>query len=176
MSDTSPLEYWLSLKLGESDTEIELERRADVQHATDLMITQVCHSLDIHSRDLDAPLYNRSDFLDKVARVCTSNHLFRMRVLCTNPTTAVIRGHRLIELSRKHSSAIEIRQVHQDYWHYNEAFLIADNCGFIHRPLSDRYEGVANFNAPVIAQRRLNYFNEVWERSEPHPDLRRLHI
>ena len=176
MSDISPLEYWLTLKLGESDTEIELETRADAQHATDLMIKQVNSSLEIHSRELDAPLYNRSGFLDSLARLCTLNRKFRMRILSIDPMAAVNRGHRIIELSRKHSTAIEIRHVHSDYRHFNEAFLIADNTGLVFRPLSDRFEGYANFNAPINAQRKLDYFNEVWERSEPHPDLRRLHI
>ncbi|MEE9423072.1 MAG: hypothetical protein V3V50_07920, partial [Gammaproteobacteria bacterium] len=66
MSDVSPLESWLSLKLGESDTEIELETRAETQHATDLLIEQVTSGIEIYSRELDAPLYNRSEFLDAI--------------------------------------------------------------------------------------------------------------
>lgn len=176
MSDPSPLEYWLTLKLGESDTEIELETRADTVHAIDLMMKQVLLSTEIFSRELDGPLFDRSDFLDRVNRLCLQNRLFRLRILCQQPMSAVNRGHRLIELSRKLSSSIEIRHVHEDYQYYNEAFLIADTCGLIHRPLADRYEGTANFNTPINAQRRLDFFTEVWERSEPHPDLRRLHI
>jgi hypothetical protein len=175
MSDANPLDSWLSLKLGESDTEIELETRADTQHATDLLIQQVTGDIEIYSRELDGLLYNRSEFLDAINHLCTLNQLFRLRILCHNPETAVKRGHRLIELARKHSN-IEIRQVHADYQSYNEAFLIADCTGLILRPFADRYEGTANFNTPVHAQHRYSYFNEVWDRSEAHPDLRRLHI
>jgi hypothetical protein len=175
MTDTSPLDYWLALKLGESATEINLETSAEVQHATDLLASQVSHSIEIYSRDLDARLYDRSEFIDTINRLCNSNKLFRLRILCQNPKAAVVRGHRLIELSRKHSS-IEIRQVHSDYQNYNEAFMLADCTGLIHRPLADRYEGIANFNHPVSARHRYDYFSEVWERSEPHPDLRRLYI
>ena len=175
MPNSTPLESWLSLKLGESDTEIELETRAETQHATDLLIEQVTSGIEIYSRELDAPLYNRSEFLDAINHLRTLNQLFRLRILCHDPETAIKRGHRLIELARKHSN-IEIRQVHADYRSYNEAFLIADCTGLIHRPLADRYEGTANFNSLINAQRKYNYFNEVWDRSEPHPDLRRLHI
>lgn len=175
MTDTSPLEYWLALKLGESDTEINLETSADVQHATDLLVNQVASSIEIYSRELDARLYDRSAFLDTINRLCTVNKQFRLRLLCQNPRAAVTRGHRLIELSRKHSH-IEIRQVHSDYQNYNEAFMVADCTGIIHRPLADLFEGTANFNDPVSARHRYDYFTEVWERSEPHPDLRRLYL
>ncbi len=82
----------------------------------------------------------------------------------------------MIELSRRLSSSIEIRQPHEDYLHYNEAFLIADECGLIHREFADRYEGNANFYAPIEAQRKLDFFTEVWERSQVHPEFRRLHL
>lgn len=175
MTDTSPLDYWLALKLGESDTEINLETSADVQHATDLLIKQASNSIEIHSRELDAALYDRSVFIETINRLCSTSKFFNLRILCQNPKTAVNRGHRLIELSRKHSN-IEIRHVHADYQSYNEAFLIADCTGLIHRPFADRYEGTVNFNATVSARHRYDYFTEVWQRSEPHPDLRRLHI
>ncbi len=175
MTDTSPLEYWLTLKLGQSDTDINLETSADVQHAIDLLLKQVANNIEIYSRELDARLYDRSTFLDAINRLCTSNPLFRLRILCQNVKAAVINGNRLIELSRKHSN-IEIRQVNSDYQHYNEAFLLADCTGLIHRPFADHYEGVANFNDPISAKHRYDYFTEVWQRSEPHPDLRRLHI
>ena len=86
------------------------------------------------------------------------------------------RGHRLIELARRFSSSMEIRQPHPDYRHFNEAFLIADACGLLQRGLADRFEGSVNFYTPVIAQRKLDFFTEVWERSEAHPEMRRLHL
>ena len=86
------------------------------------------------------------------------------------------KNHRLIELGRKLSSSIEFRQPHQDYQHFNAACLIADRCGLIHRSLADRFEGTANFYAPVAARRELDFFTEVWERSESHPEFRRLYL
>ena len=176
MAGTSPLDDWLALKLGESDNEIELETRAETQHAVDLMVKQTTDSLNIFSRELDAALYDRPEFLAALNHLCTDYRNATVRILSQNPKVAVGQGHRLIELSRKLASSIEIRHVHADYRYYNEAFLIADACGLVHRTFADRFEGTANFNDPVKAQRRLDFFTEVWERSEPHPDLRRLHI
>ena len=93
-----------------------------------------------------------------------------------DPLTAVRRSQRLVNLSRKLSSSIEIRQPHPDYRHFNEAFLVADECGLIHRGFADRYEGMANFYAPIEARRKLAFFTEVWERSEVNPEFRRLNL
>jgi hypothetical protein len=140
------------------------------------MVQQCQSKLDIFSRDLDAGPYDQARFLKALGALCLGNREARVRILVRDPMTAVKRGHRLIELSRRLSSSIEIRQPHPDYQHYNEAFLVADNCGLIHRTLSDRYEGSANFYDPVEAERKTKFFTEIWERSEAHPDLRRLYI
>jgi len=176
MTGQSPLDAWLALRLGESNVEIELQTRAEALHAIDLMVRQATRTIDIFSRELDAPLFDRTEFLDAVTRFCVEHRQARLRILVQNPKVAVQHGNRMIELTRRFSSATEIRQVHEDYRHYNEAFLIVDEVGVLHRPLADRYEGTANLHDPVRSNRLLKFFVEVWERSELHPDLRRLHI
>lgn len=164
------------LRLGISDLDIELQARDDTCHASDLMIQQSLESVEIFSRELDPELYDREPFLQALSDLCVNNRTARIRILVQEPAPAVKRGHRLIELSRRISSSIEIRQPHPDYRHHNEAFLIADQCGLIMRGLADRYEGTANFYSPVLVQRKLDFFTEVWDRSEAHPEFRRLHI
>jgi hypothetical protein len=176
MTEQSPLDAWLALKLGESNVEFELQTRAETQHAIDLMLAQAQQTIDIVSRDLDAALFDRSECLEKLSRFCTRHSAARIRILVQNPVNAVQQGNRLIELSRRFSSSIEIRRIHEDYRHNNEAFLVVDRVGVLHRPLSDRFEGSANFNDPVQAERLQHFFVDVWEHSEPHPDLRRLHL
>jgi hypothetical protein len=164
------------LRLGISDLEIELQTRDETRHATDLMVQQCEDSVEIFSRELDPGLYDREPFLEALSRLCVKNRKARIRILVQEPSPAVKRGHRLIELSRRISSSIEIRQPHPDYRQHNEAFLIADHCGLITRGFADRYEGTANFYSFIPAQRKLDFFTEVWERSESHPEFRRLHI
>ncbi|MDT8386834.1 MAG: hypothetical protein RQ736_04930 [Thiogranum sp.] len=167
---------FVELKLGISDMEIELDSRADARHATDLMVEQATFSLDIFSRDLDPFIYERASILQAISRLCRDNRKNRIRFLVNEPVAATRHAPRLIEMSRKLSSSIEIRQPHPDYLHYNEAFLVADECGLIHRDFSDRYEGTVNFYAPVEAARKLAYFTEVWERSTTSPEFRRLYL
>jgi len=176
MSDEENFKQFVELRLGISDIEIELLTRAETRHATELMVGQTQTSLDIISRDLDPFLYDRETFLDLLSRLCLRNRQARIRFLVQDPATPIKKNHRLIELGRKLSSSIEFRQPHQDYQYFNAACLIADRCGLIHRSLADRFEGTANFYAPVAARRELDFFTEVWERSESHPEFRRLYL
>lgn len=167
---------FVALQLGVSSTEIELLTRTDTLHATSLMLEQTQNTLDIFSRDLDPELYDRQTSLDALSRLCLRNRKARIRLLVQEPDIAVKRGHRLIELARRLSSSIEIRQPHLDYRYFNEAFLVADECGLVHRALSDRFEGTANFYNPVETRRKLDFFTEVWERSEQNQEFRRLYL
>lgn len=176
MDSNENFRQFTELRLGISDLEIDLQTRGDTRHAAELLVQQTTASLEIFSRDLDAPLYDRDAFLAALSGLCVRNRKARIRILVQDPQSAVKRGHRLIELARQFSSAIEIRQPHPDYRHHNMAFLIADRCGLLYRTLSDRFEGCVNFYTPVVAQRKLDFFTEVWERSEPHPEMRRLYL
>ena len=176
MRNEENFKRFVELRLGVSDIEIELLTRAETRHATELMSAQAQTSLAIISRELDPFLYDTETFIELLSGLCRRNRKARIRFLVQDPTTPVKRGHRLIELGRKLSSCIELRQPHRDYQHCNEAYLIADQCGLIHRSLADRYEGTVNFYNPVGAQRKLDFFTEVWERSEPHPEFRRLYL
>ena len=176
MDSEENFRQFTELRLGISDLPIELQTRGEAAHASELMAQQCRESMEIFSRDLDAPLYDSVPFLEALGNLCRGNHNARVRILVQDPVAPIKHGHRLIELARRLSSSIELRQPHPDYRRCNEAFLIADGCGLIHRPLADRYEGSASFYDPVNAQRKLDFFTEVWERSEAHPEFRRLHI
>ena len=176
MNNEENFRQFVELRLGISDMVIELLSRSDTLHATDLMLEQTRATLDIFSRDLDPDLYDRQVFIDAAQQLCVRNRKARIRVLVQDPQPAIKRSHRLIELGRRLSSSIEIRQSNSDYHRYNEAFMIADDCGLVHRPLADLYEGTANFYNPVEVRRKLDFFTEVWDRSESHTDFRRLHI
>ena len=176
MKNEENFQRFVKLRLGLSELDIELEDRADTAYATNLMTEQAQDSLDILSRNLDPGLYEQNAFLDNLSRLCLRNRKARIRFLVQQPVEAVKRCQRLLELARKLSSSIELRQPHADYRQHNEAFLVADRCGLIYRKFSDRYEGTANFYAPVEAQRKTDFFTEVWERSEVHPEFRRLYL
>ncbi len=165
-----------ALRLGESSQTIQIHSRSDNQALAAALVQQAHRSLDIFSRDLEAEIYDQSGFLDGVKALALRSPQARIRILLQDPSRVVSDGHRLVEMMRRLSSYIEIRQPHSDYQDYNEAFLIADGSGLLHRRIADRYEGIGGFHLPLRARELTNFFNEVWLRSELHSELRRLHL
>ena len=68
------------------------------------------------------------------------------------------------------------RQLGEQDRDFNQAFLVADGTGVLHRPQSELYDGTLNFNDPGQAKVLLERFEELWEQSAPDPELRRLHV
>lgn len=140
------------------------------------MARQARHGIAIYTRELEPRVYDDAGFLAAVRDTAVNHPQFRLRVLVQDSERAVRYGHRLIELSRQFTTCIEVRRPHSDYRGHNEAFLVADGTGFIHRPLADRHEGTAGFHGPKRARELLDFFETVWERSEPDAEFRRLHL
>lgn len=162
--------------LGGTDTEIALTSSSDNRHAALALVLQAKRSVQIFSRDLDAPVYDQTPFIQTLTTLATRSRHTRILILVQNTERVVVEGHRLVELSRRLSSFIEIRKPHSDFREYNQALLIADGVGMLRRPIADRYQGTLNFKAPLAAREYSEFFTQVWERSAPDPNLRQLHI
>lgn len=163
-------------ELGITVTQIPLEDSKDNRIAALALATQAQRSLRIFTRDLEAAIYNTQDFIDTVSKLATHSQHSIVHILIHDSTNVVKNGHRLVELAYRLNSKIKLRKPCYEYRNYNEAFLIADETGLIHRKLADRYTGMANFNNPLEARNLAKFFDEVWEKSEPDPELRRLHL
>jgi hypothetical protein len=163
-------------RLGENGETLELESSRDNYAVALSMLQQSRRDAVMFSRQLDGALYDTSEFSAVVSHCVSRQPRFRFRILLQQIDPLIKSGHRLIELSRRLSSSIEFRRVHEDYTYYNQAFMVFDERGIIKRRYADRYEGIASFNAPLEARELVNFFDEVWSRSEPDPNLRRLHL
>ena len=130
--------------------------------------------MDIVSRSLDPMIYDTEEFADAVKRLVLAKGS-RVRILLLDPESLFARGgHRLVELAMRVSSHMEIRRVGAEQAGFNEAMLIADRVGVIHRKYSDRHEGTANFHARLWAARLSESFELLWQNSESDPHFRRL--
>lgn len=162
--------------LGISESEIELDTVDQIRDLVLAMAQQASRTLDIYSRDLDPRIYDTPGFADAAGRVAAGGKYSRVRILLLDEDPIVKHGHRLLELARRLSSYIEIRRIHEDYKHYNNAYLVADGRGYCYRELSDRFESVCNFNDLPRSRELTDQFNEVWEHSPPASALRRLYL
>ncbi len=165
-----------TLRLGTSDLEFGLDKKSEICAVTQALADQARHTLLLHAEDLDPAVYDQQPFVDALSRLARSHSKARIRVLIQNAHRAVQQGSRLIELSRRLNTYIQFRRPAPEYRHCHETFMLADNSGYLYRPNPGRYEAVANFHDPGKVNDWESYFLEVWTRSEPDPEIRRLYL
>lgn len=161
---------------GQPSGVITLARREEFRLASLSLARQAVRSLDILSYDLDAPLYDQMDFVMAVKQFCLQSRQSQVRILLHNNERVQKQGHRLVDLARRVPSRISIRRPHPDYLQRQENFLLADRTGHLIRRLYSRYQGEVNFSDRLGSERWVDFFNEIWNCSEPDIDLRRLDI
>lgn len=164
------------LQLGHSNLEFELETRADVARVVRVLTGQAQHTLLLHTRDLEAPVYDHQEVIDALAGLASRNRQARIWILVQNGRSAIQHGHRLIELARRLNTFIQFRRPGPDDRGFPATFLLADDSGYIYRSNASRFEGTANLHDPGKLTGWRKYFMEVWERGEPDPELKRLHL
>ena len=164
------------LRLGETSLEFEVEKLAEARAVAHALAAQARRTLLLHTEDLEPAIYDDSAFLDAVSRLVRAHSQSRIWILINDARKVVQHGHRLIEIARRLSSAIQLRRPAPQYRNYHESFLLVDGCGYLHRRIGARYEGTANFHDPGKVADLEKYFMEVWERSEPDEEIKRLYI
>lgn len=164
------------MQLGKDAEPIQITSCADNRIAAVALVRQGKRYLHIFSRDLDHAVYDSIAFVNVVRTLATYSRYSQIRILVQNSERIIKSGHRLVQLAHRLSSFIQVRKPGPDYQSINEAFLVVDKLGMLHRKMNDRYEGVVNFHAPLEAAALVRLFDEVWERSEPDPEMRRLYI
>jgi hypothetical protein len=164
------------LRLGATSLEFEVERLSEARAVAHALASQAERTLLLHTEDLEPAIYDDSAFLNAVSRLARDHSQSRIWILILDARKVVQHGHRLIEIALRLSSSIQLRRPASQYCNYHESFLLADGCGYLHRPIATRYEGTANFHDTGKAAYFEKYFMEVWEHSEPDEEIKRLYL
>jgi len=163
-------------RLGETRGSHALEDLASSRDAALALARQARRSLRIMSRDLDARLLGTDDFVEAASAMARrSRHTF-IRILVQDAGPAVRRHHPLIRLIQGLPSHIEARRVAAEWANEACAFIVADDHGLHYRPYGDRFEGTVDFAAGADAVQYRDWFDDIWERSVPEREFRRLGI
>jgi predicted GNAT family N-acyltransferase len=144
-------------------------------HAASLL-RQSKRELAILSLNLDPPVYDQIAFLEGFKSLSLRSRFSRIRILLQDNTLVLQRGHRLIELAQRLPSVVEIRKPNEDFIDLPENFLLADDCGYLHRKASESYHGTACYNDRHRVNRLMALFSDAWETATPDRDLARLHL
>lgn len=130
----------------------------------------------IASYDLDSRVYSNSEFVDAVAHFVRNHRDAHLDILVWKTSSAVKQGHRIVELAQRLSSSIHIHEPDRVHKEFIESFMVVDGTAYFRRPLADRFEGVTESHAPLVARDLKERFLEMWERSTPCSEFRRLRI
>ena len=169
---SSPAAYSLATTPGK----MALHGREMFRDVSLLMAKQAARRIQIFSYDLDAPVFDRQPFIDTLKSLVLQSRFSRIQILLQENQRVQKEGHRLIDLSRRFPTYIEIRRPHPDHRERRENFLIADRIGYIKRKSADRYHGEANLEDHAEATHLSELFDGIWDCSEPDSDLRSLNI
>jgi hypothetical protein len=161
-------------RLGETDRLLQLEKRDENILVTNHMAKQCQRSLNIISRTLDPVVFDTEEFVDAVKYLALRQRRAQIQIIVFEPDTIVKRGHRLLNLSGRLSSFIELRKAHYSFNDYNECLMVADAIGYIHRKNGERYEGTLNFKDRRHSTNLLKQFTDMWELATPDPNFRKM--
>lgn len=155
---------------------LTIESGQELLGVTSVILKDTDHTLDIVSRHLDPLVYDQAEIIELIKQVALGSRQARIRIVINDIRPVLSRGHRLIDLAQRLTSFISIRIPGHSHKNFNEAMLIADNNAYIHRPFADRYEGEAHLSNRGRSRGLTSRFEELWEKADTHPSLRRLQI
>jgi len=154
----------------------EISEKEQVAQTSLHMVKQARRTIDIVCRDLEPRLYDNDEFANAIKAFATNSRMAKVRMLIHNSDHIIKNGHRLLELTRRLTSYMEIRVQGKGYREFNEAWLIIDETAWLRRPHSDRFEGECDFYAPRQLRDVLKSFDSMWNEAVLDPNLRQLHI
>lgn len=165
-----------SFQLGESETLLRLDGVEAFAHAQLLLIQQAKRGLFILTPDFEPERYNKPEFADALSAFVRRSRFTDARILVGDPAIAVRWGHHVVNLSRRLSSNLKIRQLHEEDTKAREAWMVADDIGMLRREGSEGFKGILSAKSIPHAQRARRHFLEMWERSTEVPDFRQLQL
>ena len=130
-------------------------------------------SLSIYTPDLEPQIYDQ-DMLPRAGQAA------RARPQPCAPARADFRpgrvsreGNRFMQMARRLTSYIDLRNVSPEYRNNPCSFIVADDKAIAYRQQASRWDGIVEFNdVSARASRYLAYFDEVWAGSLIQPELR----
>ena len=129
-------------------------------------------TMSIYTPNLEPLIYDQDMFLEPLKRLVLARGHARLRVLISDPARVVREGNRFMQMARRLTSFIELRNVPPEFRDNPAAFIIADASAIAYRQQCSKWEGIVEFNDQQIVKRYLAYFDEVWAGSLIQPEMR----
>lgn len=164
------------LIIGETHDRITLEDLGGFCCAIDRMAEQAKRHIKILTQEFDHDLYDRDTLASRLLKACRVYRGCHVSILLKDPNKAAKHGHRLVELQQRLPSCVEIRSLPREYEDMSDEYIIVDEMGMVKRFSIGYMRGSCEFRAIPDAVKYGRQFSDIWERSLPCQELRRLSL
>ena len=168
--------FFKNFILGVTGECMQINTRQRNRDAILKLVSAAQNQISIVSRRLDATIFSKQEFIDNASEFIRRTKTSNIRILVHDTEPIVKNNHRILNLSQRVSSKIEIRTICNDYAYFNQSYLIADSIGYIHNLKSDLYDAEVNFNDTDKSKELMETFKSIWELSQQEAEVRRLCI
>ncbi len=162
--------------LGETNEHIEVDRREDLGQLILSMSQQAKHRILIFSHDLDHALFDTDELYEAIKLLAIENQRTHIQILVQNAKPMTQKGHRLLDLSRRITSHIQIKVTAKEHSDIFETFIIFDDRAYIIQNHPERFEAYGNFYDPLKTHKLSEEFEELWGRAVIDSSIRRLSL
>ena len=168
--------FFKNFMLGVTSECMQVDTRQLNHDAILKMLSAAQNQISIVSRHLDPTIFSKQDFIEYASEFIRRTKTSSIRILVHDTNPIVKNNHRILTLSQRVSSKIEIRTINDDFAQFNQSYLVADSMGYIHNLKSDLYDAEVNFNDTDKSKELMETFNNMWELSQQEAEVRRLCI
>lgn len=164
-------------EIDEADREHILLDSAAAFHEQTVALIKLAHrQIKIFSKQLDEHVYGGDDVFQALLEFASAHANTEIHILVRNAQPLVQNGHQLLHLCHRLSSRVEIRTLGKAVKTFHIEFMLSDENGVIYNQSNDRYDGYAVPHSPLKAKELIHDFDDMWQHSEPDPELRSLPI
>lgn len=148
-----------------------INTREQVSETSIRLIQEASRRINILLYDYDEVLLPTSKIDDLLSIFIRQHERCRFQYLCSENDILRERGGKLIQLARKFSTFVKLRQLPDDLQSIPEQFIVVDGNTSMITQDHRSYDYYAHFNDPARARKLNNRFEELWQRSEPVPGI-----
>jgi len=153
---------------------VEIDQRSTFHQISRIMLLHAKHTIDIFAFKLEPDIVNHESVINALKMLPRQCKTARLRVLVHESRETVSECAAFIEMARKYSSFVEFRRL-GDLKETNPAsWMTVDQDKYITRKNYHSYKGKASRQDKLQVRTLSELYDELWEKSLPDPELRRL--
>jgi len=168
--------FFKNFILGVTNECIQIDSRKQNQDAILKLLASAQNQVSIISRHLDPTVFSNREFIDHASEFVRRSKTSNIKILVHDTQQIVKNNHRILTISQRVSSKIEIRTICNDYAQFNQSYLVADSVAYMHNIKADLYDAEVNFKDSDKSKELMETFTSIWELSQQDAEVRRLCI